>query len=126
MNNSVPDHGMKNGTGLAPRVGMNRKFNEVPENASPQQKAELGKLKNLSIEYESFFMKEVISAMRTTVPKGDSPDSGNAQEIFTSMMDDKLAGNMAKQGSSGIAQELYNRLSKTYMNVSQSGKEEVK
>jgi flagellar protein FlgJ len=110
----------KNGTGVAPLVGMGKKFDEIPANASSTQKMELGKLKKLSTEYESFFMKEVISSMRQTVQKGGNLDGGNAEEIFTSMLDDQLAGSMSKQGNSGIAQELYNRLSKTYMAVSQA------
>lgn len=94
---------------------MSRNFDEVPANASPAQKAELSKLKKLSVEYETYFMKEVVSSMRKTVPTGGSLNGGNAEEIYKSMMDDQLAGGLAKQGNSGIAQELYNRLSATYL-----------
>jgi Rod binding domain-containing protein len=118
MNNSF-GLSVKNGMPVAPLGGMGKKFDEIPANATPTQKVELGKLKKLSSEYESFFMKEVISSMRQTVQKGGNLDGGNAEEIFTSMMDDQLAGSMSKQGNSGIAQELYNRLSKTYLAVSQ-------
>jgi Rod binding domain-containing protein len=110
-------NGLAGQSGAVPAYtgAMKKTFNDVPENATSRQKEDLGKLKKLSVDYESFFMKEVISAMRKTVPTGGATSGGNAEEIFKSMQDDQLAGNMAKQGNSGIAQELYNKLSKTYL-----------
>lgn len=94
---------------------MNVNFNPAPENLNPQQAGSLKKLKNLTKEFESFFFKEVISAMRKTVPKNKLINGGHAEEIYRSMLDDQIASNMAKKGGSGIAEAMYNRLSLAYM-----------
>lgn len=99
----------------AGKAGMKAEFNEIPADATPAQKRDLGKLKTLSREYESFFMKEVVTAMRRTVPKDANSGGGNAEEIYKSMLDDQLSRNMSDKGNSGIAQEMYNRLSKSYI-----------
>lgn len=104
----------------APRASStpsSKTFSPVPENATPVQKENLGRLKKLSKEYESFFMKQVISSMRKTVPQDGAIGGGNAEEIYKSMQDDHLASNMANQGNTGIAQSLYNKLSATYLST---------
>jgi flagellar protein FlgJ len=101
-----------------PGAGASKKpFNAVPENATPRQKNDLARLKKLSVDYESLFMKEVVSAMRKSVPPDGMTGGGNAGEIYKSMLDDHMAANMARQGNSGIAQSIYNKLSKTYLAV---------
>jgi len=97
------------------KAGVKAEFNEIPADATPAQKRDLGKLKTLSKEYESFFMKEVVTAMRRTVPKDANAGGGNTEEIYKSMLDDQLSKNMSDKGNSGIAQEMYNRLSKSYI-----------
>ncbi len=90
-------------------------FAPAPEGLTEPQKRDLDKLKGLSQEYEGFFMKQVVDAMRKTVPKGGYLNGGNAEEIYKGMMDDKLSGQMAKTGGSGIAENLYNTFSKAYL-----------
>ncbi len=75
------------------------------------------KLKTLSKEFESFFFKEVISAMRKTVPKNTLINGGHAEDIYKSMLDDSLAAHMTDRGGSGLAQAMYNQLSKSYLNT---------
>ncbi len=98
-------------------VAPKKPFNAVPENATPRQKGDLARLKKLSVDYESLFMKEVVSAMRKSVPPDGITGGGNAGEIYKSMLDDHMAANMARQGNSGIVQSIYNKLSKTYLAV---------
>ena len=97
------------------RTSQRPQFAPVPEGLTEQQKRDMDKLKGLSQEYEGFFMKQVVDAMRKTVPKGGYLNGGNAEEIYKGMMDDKLSGQMAKNGGSGIAENLYNTFSKAYL-----------
>lgn len=96
---------------------MDIKLDPAQAGLTPRQAGSLKKLKSLSREFESFFFKEVISAMRKTVPKNTLINGGHAEEIYRSMLDDKLAVNMADRGGSGIADAMYNRLSKAYLNT---------
>ncbi len=95
---------------------MNIDFNPVPQNMPLESKQQLATLKKLSVEFEAVFLKEVVKAMRNTVPKNGYLNGGNAEEIYKSMMDDQMAQSMAENGSSGIAQAVYNKLSIAYLN----------
>lgn len=97
------------------RTAQRPRFAPVPEGLTENQKKDMDKLKGLSQEYEGFFMKQVVDAMRKTVPKDGYLNGGNAEEIYKGMMDDKLSGQMAKTGGSGIAENLYNTFSKAYL-----------
>lgn len=101
---------------------MRVEFPGIPENLTPTQRQDLKKLKNLCQDFESFFMREVIKAMRDTVPKNSLLHGGNAEEIYKSMYDDQLATNMAKEGDSGISQALFRQLTNAYLNNAQVGK----
>ncbi len=98
---------------------MNVNFSPVPDGVTAKQATDLKKLKSLSKEFESFFFKEMISAMRKTVPKNELINGGHAEEIYKSMLDDRMAYQIADRGNGGIAQAIYNRLSKAYLNTRQ-------
>ena len=68
------------------------------------------KIKELSEEFESFLLYYVMKSMRNTVPKSDF-FSSNAEDIFTSMMDQEIAKNAAhKDGGIGLAQIVQQQL----------------
>ncbi|MFQ5431468.1 MAG: rod-binding protein [Nitrospinota bacterium] len=96
---------------------MDVKLDTGQANLTPQQTGNLKKLKTLSKEFESYFFKEVISAMRKTVPKNTLINGGHAEEIYKSMLDDNMAKEMSNRGGSGIARVMYDRLSKAYLNT---------
>jgi len=95
------------------------------DNLSQKQIKDLTKLKELSIEFESFFMKETVDAMRKTVPKSGLIDGGNAEEIYRSMYDDQLSKSMAESGGTGIAKAIFNQMSNAYMNSTSAGVEQT-
>ncbi|MBR1442444.1 MAG: rod-binding protein [Firmicutes bacterium] len=68
-------------------------------------------LMNACVEFESYFLKEMLKAMRKTVDKSDSfiPQS-NAEEIFQDMLDDEYAKNAAKGSGTGLAKMMYEQL----------------
>ncbi len=103
------------GISTTSRTAQRPQFAPVPDGLTAAQQKDMDKLKGLSQEYEGFFMKQVVDAMRKTVPKGGYLNGGNAEEIYKGMMDDKLSGQMAKNGGSGIAENLYNTFSKAYL-----------
>ena len=105
---------------------MELNFNPAPNGLTERQAGQLKKLKTLSKEFESFFFKEMITAMRKTVPKNELINGGNAEEIYKSMMDDRMAYQITDQGGSGIAQAMYNRLSQAYLSSAPSAREEPK
>lgn len=89
----------------------------IPENLTPRQKKDLQKLQKLSMEFEAFFMKETVKAMRDTVPQNELINGGQAEEIYRSMYDDQLATSLAEKGNSGIAKAIFKQMSRAYLNT---------
>jgi len=101
---------------------VNKKFDQVKlgaQKASRFSKLMKGsgkqeydkKLKDVCIEMESLFVKQMLDAMRKTVPKSGFIQGGRAEEIFEDMLYDKRALSMAKTGSFGLSRDLYRELS---------------
>ena len=64
-------------------------------------------------EFESIFLKMMLSEMQKTVDKSDSLISGGwAEEIYQDQLDDEYSKSMAKTANFGLADQLYRQLSK--------------
>jgi len=61
------------------------------------------KIRKLSTEFEAMFLEQMLKGMRSSVQKSGFIDGGNAEEIYTSMLDTEYAKNMAQQRSLGLA-----------------------
>jgi peptidoglycan hydrolase FlgJ len=67
-------------------------------------------LENASQQFESLLLNFMIREMRATVPESVLFPPSMAQEIFTGMMDEQIAGEMAKNGGIGISRMIFNQL----------------
>jgi peptidoglycan hydrolase FlgJ len=70
------------------------------------------KLFNASVEFESMFVKIMLNQMKKTVEKQNLMHGGYAEEIFEDMLYDEYAKEISKNESIGIAEQIYNSLSK--------------
>jgi flagellar protein FlgJ len=70
------------------------------------------KLKELSIEFESIFVHQMIKTMRATVGKSHLYHGGMAEDIYQEMLDKEYAKSMAENKDFGIAEIVYNQLSR--------------
>lgn len=73
--------------------------------------AEKAALRRAAEEFESLFINQMLKSMRDTVQKSDLFHGGNAEEIYTSMLDTELSKSMAKAGGIGLADMLLRQLS---------------
>jgi peptidoglycan hydrolase FlgJ len=63
-------------------------------------------------EFESIFLKMMLSEMQKTVDKSDSLISGGwAEEIYQDQLNDEYSKSMAKTANLGLADQLYRQLS---------------
>ena len=74
---------------------------------------ELKKLREASQDFEAIFIKLMLDAMRKTVPKGGLIDGGMAEDIFEDLLYEERAKIMAKTGSLGLADMIYNKYKDT-------------
>lgn len=74
---------------------------------------ELDQVKKLSRDFESIFLEQMFKSMRSSIQKSGLIDGGNAEEIYTSMLDSEYAKQMSSQGQSGLAQMIERQLLQT-------------
>lgn len=68
-----------------------------------KQAKDIGKIKKLAADFEAMFTEQMLKGMRTSVQKSGLIDGGNAEEIYTSMLDSEYAKNMTTHSSTGLA-----------------------
>ena len=74
---------------------------------------DVAKVKQLANDFESVFLEQMFKSMRASVQKSGLVDGGNAEEIYTSMLDSEYAKQMSKQGGSGLAEMIERQLLQT-------------
>lgn len=69
------------------------------------------KLYNASVEFESMFVKIMLSQMRKSVEKNGMIHGGYAEDVFEDMLYDEYAKEMSKNANLGLAEQIYQSLS---------------
>lgn len=80
------------------------------EVSAAQPRAER-ELRAAAAEFESLFINQMMKSMRDTIAKSELFHGGNAEEIYTSMLDAELSKSMARSGGIGLADMLLKQLS---------------
>lgn len=68
-------------------------------------------LKAVTSQFESILLRQMLSAMRTTVPRSGFLDSFSLQ-MYESMLDEEIANVVSKERGIGLSEMLYNELSR--------------
>lgn len=69
------------------------------------------RLRKTAQQLESVFVEQLYKAMRATVPQDEGVVSGgNAEEMFTGLMDQHLAADTPTQWDHGLADAIYRQL----------------
>jgi flagellar protein FlgJ len=61
-------------------------------------------------QMESLFIHHLFKEMRATIPKSGFISGGNAEEIYTSMLDAEMAAKISTRGGIGLAEMLLHQL----------------
>ncbi len=61
--------------------------------------------------FEAIMLKQLLTAMRKSVPKDGLFKTGYAEDMYNSMHDDQLARNLSSGEGMGIANMLYKQIS---------------
>ena len=67
-------------------------------------------LENAAEQFESLLLNFMIREMRATVPESTLFPQSMTEEIFTGMLDEQIAGEMAQNGGIGISRMIFNQL----------------
>jgi len=71
------------------------------------------KLYQACVDFEAIFLKQMLTAMRKTVPKDGLLDGGLGREIYEDMLYDEYASTMARTAGFGLADSVYRYLTTT-------------
>lgn len=89
--------------------GLSSRQNSVE--LSEEKKKELKKLQTACMDFESIFTYQMMKEMRKTIKKTAFIHGGNAEEIFSDMLDQERS----KDVTLGIGDILFNQLSKAIL-----------
>ena len=79
--------------------------------ATPQSMAQkLQRLREVSQEFEAIFVRQMLQAMRKTIPEGGLLDRGLQMEVYESMFDEKVAERIAHRNQLGLADLIFRQL----------------
>lgn len=85
-------------------------FVKLLEDAKTKQ--DDAKLKSACEQYEAYFIKQMFSEMRKTVPDSGLIENSSAMKTYQGMLDDEYSKSAAKGEGIGLAKALYLQLSK--------------
>jgi len=91
------------------RQKSSTKLTKPEKKTDPNQKLFNQKLKSVAQEFESLFTHQMLKQMRSAVPKSDFIHGGNAEKIFTDMLDQEISKIASKRGI-GISDMVYAQL----------------
>lgn len=64
-------------------------------------------LREMCQDFESVFVSYLLKSMRKTIPNSDLDNNSFSKDVYTSMMDEEIARNVAKGPGIGLAEVLY-------------------
>ena len=91
--------------GIAPKPGPT---GPVGSGAGPR--ADDQRLRKACADFEAVFMSQIFAQLRATVPHDGLLDGGQGEDMFTSMMDEHIAGAAAARLEHGVGAALYQQL----------------
>jgi Rod binding domain-containing protein len=71
---------------------------------------ERAQLRRMAHELEGVFLNQLFQAMRASVPRNGITEAAPGQELFTSLLDERLASQAAERMQGGIGEALYRQL----------------
>lgn len=78
----------------------------TPAATTPEEQ----RLRAATKQLEGVFVQELFKAMRETIPQDGLTNGGAGEDIFTGLMDEKIATHVPDQWHRGIGESLYRQL----------------
>ena len=89
-------------------------FSMLPQIATSRQPVKSGggnkELEKACHQFESLFIKYMLQTMRETIPENSLFGGGQAEKIYTGMLDDEVAQTVSQQRGIGLAAIMYNQM----------------
>jgi flagellar protein FlgJ len=93
-------------TPLTPEPFTHRNRDLQPNRRTPTNPAQDLRLDRACAEFEALFIQKLFETMRAAIPKSGLMDGGAAETIYTGMLDQQIAQDLALQGSLGLSSRI--------------------
>jgi peptidoglycan hydrolase FlgJ len=94
-------------TDFTGKIGSFKTLPAIQNPKTAQSRSGDKKLEKACHQFESIFIKYMLHTMRETIPENNLFGGGQAEKIYTDMMDDKVAQSISKQRGIGLAAIMY-------------------
>lgn len=88
-----------------------RQLQPVKKTDDEKTQERLQKLRHVSEQFESILIRNMLQAMRETVPEGGLFDRGIEKDIFESLFDDEISQRMSSRHQMGFSELVFRQLS---------------
>jgi flagellar protein FlgJ len=95
-----------------PASGPSRSTSAPTDLRKPVHRPTRDEVRRLSHELEAVFVNQLFQAMRASVPQDDLVGHVPGQEMFTAIMDERLASEAAQRMRGGLGESLYRQLAR--------------
>jgi peptidoglycan hydrolase FlgJ len=82
----------------------------APAAAAAPGRDDRAQLRALARQFQGVFMNQMFQAMRQSVPEGGFIEKTAGEDMFTSLLDDKLSSLAAARMRNGLTEALYRQL----------------
>ncbi len=82
----------------------------LPATPQPAPTDEASRLRATARELEDVFVEQMFKAMRETVPTDGIVSGGSGEEMFSAMLDQRLAAQVSGTWANGLAEAVYRQL----------------
>ncbi len=94
-------HGL-GGMNRVDRTGGSEKHRKTKNGAD----GDAARLTKACAEFEALLVQKLFQTMRASIPKSGLIDGGSAEEIYTAMLDQQVAQEMALRGGLGLSDRM--------------------
>jgi flagellar protein FlgJ len=98
-----------NSASVSPQIGLKA----TPASADKMKDAKLHKA---CADFEAIMLRQLLAAMRESVPESGLLDGGHAEEMYQGMHDEQLANTLAQGKGVGFGETLYRQISRQIPN----------
>lgn len=91
-------------------AGMQFNMIHTQKAQAPEMSRQMKQLEDSCKDFEAVFTNKLLEVMRKTVPEESLIDGGRAEEIFTGLMNEEIAKNIADTGQLGLSEMMFTQL----------------
>ena len=97
-------------TDITGKIGMLKTMPSIRNPRVDKSRSDDKELQRACHQFESLFVKYMLQTMRQTIPENNMFGGGQAEKIYTEMLDDQVAQSISEKRGIGLAAMMYTQM----------------